>query len=190
MAESGSSGAPKATDSFDIQEFVELHGDRLLRSAYLLCGSTTEAQDLAQETLVQAIKSWRHFRADSALYTWVHGILLNLCRHYHRKQKRLVYDDELLREESISDDAVPNSDQDFCAATLTQAIQALSLQHREVIVLRYYDNLKIHEIARQTGVSSGTVKSRLHYAVRHLEHLLPREMNHFASEGTNNKELP
>ena len=93
-------------DSFDIQEFMDLHGDRLLRSAYLLCGDATEAQDLAQETLVQALKSWRHFRGNSALYTWVHGILLNLCRHYHRKQKRLVYDDDMVREESISDDSV------------------------------------------------------------------------------------
>jgi len=177
-------------DSFDIQEFMDLHGDRLLRSAYLLCGDATEAQDLAQETLVQALKSWRHFRGNSALYTWVHGILLNLCRHYHRKQKRLVYDDDMVREESISDDSVQTSDQDFCAATLTQAIQTLSLEHREVIVLRFYENLKIHEIARQIGVSHGTVKSRLHYAVRHLEHLLPRELNHFVSDGTNNKGLP
>jgi len=190
MAESGSSNAPKATDSFDIQEFMDLHGDRLLRSAYLLCGDATEAQDLAQETLVQAIKSWRHFRADSALYTWVHGILLNLCRRYHRKQKRLVYGDDLLREESTSDTVVPTSDLDFCAAKLAQAIQALSQEHREVVVLRYYDNLKIHEIAWQIGVSSGTVKSRLHYAVRHLEHLMPQEMNQFASDGTNNKGLP
>ncbi len=169
---------------------MDLHGDRLLRSAYLLCGNETEAQDLAQETLIQALKSWRRFRADSALYTWVHGILLNLCRRYHRKQKRLVYDDEMLRGESISDDTAQNSDQDFWTATLTQAIQTLSLEHREVIVLRYYENLKIHEIARQIGVSNGTVKSRLYYAVRHLEHLLPREMNHFVSDGTNNKGHP
>jgi DNA-directed RNA polymerase specialized sigma24 family protein len=48
--------------------------------------------------------------------------------------------------------------------------------------------MKIEEIARQTGVSSGTVKSRLHYAVRCLEQLIPRELNLFASEGTNLKE--
>ena len=67
-------------------------------------------------------------------------------------------------------------------------MQKLSHEHREVIVLRYYENLKIAEIARQAGVSKGTVKSRLHYAVRHLEQLIPSEMNLFVSEDTHNQE--
>src|ERR1043166_2740030 len=86
----------KVVDFFDVEEFIDVHGDRLLRSAYLLCGDETEAQDLVQETLIQAIKSWRGFRGESGLYTWIHGILLNLCRRYHRKRKRLVYDEELV----------------------------------------------------------------------------------------------
>lgn len=173
-----------------MQEFVALHGDRLVRSAYLLCGDRTEAQDLAQETLIQAFKSWSRYRADSALYTWVHGILLNLCRRYHRKQKRLIYDDELLRNESMATTAPQSADLDYCGRTLAQAIRELSLEHREAIVLRYFDNMKIHEIAHQLGVSEGTIKSRLHYAVRHLEDLLPRELNQFVSDGTDNNGLP
>ncbi len=78
-------------------------------------------------------------------------------------------------------------DQDFCAARLTKAMQKLSQEHREVLILRYFESMKIQEIARQTGVSSGTVKSRLHYAVRCLEQLIPQEMNLFASDRTNHK---
>jgi RNA polymerase sigma-70 factor (ECF subfamily) len=174
-------------DSFDVQEFIDAHGDRLLRSAYLLCGDEMEAQDLVQDTLIQAIRSWRGFRGESGLYTWIHGILLNLCRRYHRKQKRLVYDEELVLKETFQSDRAWEMDQDFCATRLTKAMQELSQEHREVLILRYFESMKIEEIARQTGVSSGTVKSRLHYAVRCLEQIIPQEMNLFTSGGTNNK---
>jgi RNA polymerase sigma-70 factor (ECF subfamily) len=188
MAEIPRRFAQKAVDSFDVQEFIDAHGDRLLRSAYLLCGNETEAQDLVQETLIQAIKSWHGFRGESAIYTWIHGILLNLCRRYHRKQKRLVYDEELALKETIQIDHAQEIDQVFRATRLTQAMQELSQEHREVLILRYFESLKIEEIARQTGVSSGTVKSRLHYAARCLEQLIPQELNVFASEGTHEKE--
>src|SRR5215469_7516780 len=74
-----------------VQELVRAYGDRLLRSAFLLCGSETDAEDLVQETFLQAIRSTRRFGARSTLYTWLHAILLNLSRHYHRERKRLVY---------------------------------------------------------------------------------------------------
>ena len=188
MAEIPSGSAQTVANSFDVQKFIDTDGDRLLRSAYLLCGNETEAQDLVQETLIQAMKSWRRFRGESAIYTWVHGILLNLCRRYHRKQKRLVYDEELVLKETFQSDHAREMDQDFCASRLTRAMQELTLEHREVLILRYFESMKIEAIALQTGVSRGTVKSRLHYAVRCLEQLIPREMNLFAVDGTNHKE--
>ena len=53
--------------------------------------------------------------------------------------------------------------------------------------LKYYEYMKIEDIALQTGVSKGTVKSRLHYAVRCLEQFIPKEMNLFVSEDTHQK---
>ncbi len=74
MAELQRVPAFKAPESLDFQELIESYGDRLLRSACLLCGDETEAQDLVQETFVQALKSAHRFRGDSAVYTWLHGI--------------------------------------------------------------------------------------------------------------------
>ena len=62
------------------QELVASHGDRLFRFACLLCGDQAEAQDLVQETLLQAVRSAPRFRGCSTVYTWLHGILLNLTR--------------------------------------------------------------------------------------------------------------
>src|SRR5207247_2368613 len=71
MAEAQSDTDSRTPPSVDAEALVEVHGERLLRSAYLLCGDATEAQDLVQETLLQAIKSAHRFRGDSAVYTWL-----------------------------------------------------------------------------------------------------------------------
>ncbi len=188
MAEVPRDSAPKGAESFDVRELLDSHGDRLLRSAFLLCGNESDAQDLVQETFVQAIQSQRNFRGESALYTWLHGILLNVCRRHRRKQKRLIYDEELVLKEIVPPDEAGNLDQDFCAAGLTKALRQLSHVHREVVILRYFEDMKIGDIARETGASVGTVKSRLHYAVRCLEQFVPKEMNLFASGDTHKTE--
>jgi RNA polymerase sigma-70 factor (ECF subfamily) len=188
MAEVRRSAAPKTPESLDLEDMMDLHGDRLLRSACLLCGGEAEAQDLVLETFVQALNSAHRFRRESAVYTWLHGILLNLCRRHLRKQKRLVFDEERVLRQTFESQPADETDRDFCESRIVQALQQLSNEHREVIVLRYYENLKIDEIALQAGISKGTVKSRLHYAVRQLERLLPSEMNLFVSEGTHNQE--
>jgi len=56
-----------------------------------------------------------------------------------------------------------------------------------VLVLRFFEGMKIHEIASELGVSRGTVKSRLHYALAEMQRLLPGEMNLFSAEGTNQR---
>ncbi len=174
----------------DLQAWLQAHGDRLLRAACLLCGNETEAEDLVQETLLQAMKSADRFRGDSAVYTWLHGILLNLNRRRWRKQRRLVLDETVVLQWPVDGRRTSEEDRTYQTSRLTLALRTLSPEHREVVELRYYENLKIQDIAVQTGVSLGTVKSRLHYAMRCLEKLLPEELNVFEAEGTHNLTLP
>jgi len=179
----GDAGAPHV----DVRSWLHAHGDRLLRSAYLLCGDATEAQDLVQETFLQALKSAHRFRGESAPYTWLHGILLNVNRRHRRRQKRFVLDEDIARETPGDDTGEAEADREFRATRLAGALRTLSPEHREVVVLRFYENLKLHEIAAQTGVSAGTIKSRLHYALRCLEKLVPDELNLFAPAGTHDR---
>jgi RNA polymerase sigma-70 factor (ECF subfamily) len=172
-----------------LPELVATYGDRLLRSACLLCGDPVEAQDLVQETLLQAIRSSHRFEGRSGLYTWLHGILLNLTRHYHRRRHRVVYDEELAHRELPPTEESPLPlDLAFTAAALTGALRQLSEPHREVLVLRYYENMKIQELAAHLGVSPGTVKSRLHYALAAMQARLPGEMNLLGAPVTEKKE--
>jgi RNA polymerase sigma-70 factor (ECF subfamily) len=180
--------ALRSGDSAALEVLVESNANRLLRSATLLCGNESTAQDLVQDTFVEALRSFHRFRAHSSLYTWLHSILLNLTRHYHRDSQRLIYDNDLQRHE-IPDLEEHPSQIDFqsAAGELSSALNQLSSSHREVLVLRYYERMKIHELARHLGVSKGTVKSRLHYAIREMQKLLPAEMNLFGQSGTKEK---
>ena len=177
--------ALKAQDPGAVQELVNDYGDRLLRSAFALSGNETDAQDIVQDTFLQAIRSVHRFQGRSTVYTWLHAILLNLTRHYHRERKRIVYDDELTgREASLPDENPSQLDAGAASSAVLESLRKLSWAHREVIILRYYENMKIHEIARQLGISKGTVKSRLHYAIVEMQKLMPDELNLFSGRGT------
>jgi len=179
----------RGQDPEALQELVKAYGDRLLRSAFLLCGNQTEAQDIVQDTFVQAIGSAPRFRGNSSIYTWLHAILLNVTRHYHRTRKRIVYNDELASTDLCPLEENPsNPDLETISCAVGDALRKLSPSHREVLVLRYYENMKIREIAAHLGISRGTVKSRLHYATREMQNWVPAEMNLFASSGTKQKE--
>ena len=169
---------------------LQSHRDRLLHSALLMCGNKSEAEDLVQETFLKALKLARRFRGDSTVHTWLHGILLNVRHHAIREQKKqkgLILDEELAQRATVGPDSADAADQAFCADRLAEALTHLSPEHREAIELRYYSDLTIHEIAARSAVCEGTVKSRLHYALRSLARFLPNELNHFLSTGTHHR---
>ena len=172
-----------------MREWLSRDGDRLLRSAFLLCGSEADAQDLVQETFLQALRSMARFRGQSTVYTWLHGILLNVSRHYHRDRKRMVLDEAVLDQTTAPVSESPLAiDVELTGLGLARALAQLSAPHREVLILRFYEDMKIHEMARHLGISNGTVKSRLHYAIGRMQELLPGEMNLFGASGTERTE--
>jgi RNA polymerase sigma-70 factor (ECF subfamily) len=178
--------ALKRGEPVAMEAVVETHGERLLRSAMLLCGDPSQAEDLVQDVFVEAGSSIQRFRENSSLYTWLHSILLNLVRHHRRNCKRLVYNNESAAQEQTPalDEAAHPLDLHYAKSGLTRALQQLSDAHREVLVLRYYERMRIDEMARCLGVSKGTVKSRLHYAIEQIQKLLPPEVNLFGPKGT------
>lgn len=160
---------------------LELYGDRLFRSAFLLCGEKNVAEDLVQETFLQGLRSSKKFRGQSAIYTWLHGILLNLNRKRNRNIFRLVFPGRLpeIQDRSLKEKILPD-DSKKITELINSSLQLLPLKHREVLIMFYFENLSIEKISRQIGVGEGTVKSRLHYARAKLEKFLPPELNLFS----------
>jgi RNA polymerase sigma-70 factor (ECF subfamily) len=168
-------------ESAAAEVLVRLYGDRLLRSAYLLCGNETDAKDLVQETFIQAVRCSRQFRATSSVFTWLYGILLNVVRHYirGRNRKKKLFTQRLLLDKIPAAPEPGTVDSRWASAVLTYAIHQLPSRHREVIVLRFLEGMRLEEVAGQLGVTLGTAKSRIHYALRRLRKKLPVSLNLF-----------
>ncbi len=157
------------------KEFVKIYGDKLVRSAYLICGNEADAQDLTQKTLIQAIKYIKRFKGKSSLYSWLYGILLNIYRNHLRKHKHTVLMPKIPTQKVAPASITRKLDMELGAAPLAKAIGKLSAEHQQVIVLRFYEDLKISDISLRTGVPVGTVKSRLHHALTQLRKVLKKE---------------
>lgn len=162
--------------SGDCDAFGEIcreHEARLLRQAMTLCGNAVLAEDLAQDTLVEAWRSLRRFNGQCQFFTWLCAILLNRFRNVLREKRPAMVSDEWLRETAPDDHAAP--DQSLAigeqAALVRQCIAALPEKHRQVIFLRFYVDDSLSEIAAVLGCSVGTVKSRLFHALEKLRQM-------------------
>ena len=125
-------------------------------------------RDAAQETFLRLSRALQGYNGSSTFKTWLLGIALNQCRNLSRKHYREVLSMDHWHSEPSSN----NEGQLLDRQSLTQALQALSQEHREVVLLHEVDGLKYSEIAEVLGVPVGTVKSRLHHAFRQLRTLL------------------
>jgi RNA polymerase sigma-70 factor (ECF subfamily) len=156
------------TDDPRAQTFAELMDRRVLESAYryatLILGDRADAEDATHDA---ALTAWRHLgelRDPARFQAWFGRIVVNACRDRLRARGRRPVHVELDPELSNPDanDGLARRD------ALAVAIRSLSADHREVVVLRFYADLTVDQVAARTGVGVGTIKSRLHYALRNL----------------------
>lgn len=181
--------ALKKGEPQSIEKVITVYGTPLLRSAFLLCGSEVDAHDMVQETFLQAIKSIHRFKGKSSLFTWLYGILLNVFRQQTRKKRFLAFPGDLGDKNSKSGiNPERNLERERAFSRVYSMIQTLSPHHRAALILRYYEGLKITEIAEIARVSEGTVKSRLHYATKAMRKIMPSDLKLFDHSIANNKE--
>lgn len=160
---------------------------RLLRQAVALAGDMSAAEDLVSETLVEAWKSLPRYNQTCRLSTWLYAILL----HRHRKSVRRArrrpislswlpfYEARELDERQAnlpSPELSPSERllQSETGARLRQCLERLPEKHRQIILLRFFEDASLPDMADVLGCSVGTVKSRLHHA---LEKLRKMKMN-------------
>ena len=148
--------------------------DRAYRYATLVLGSRSDAEDATHDA---ALAAWRRFgdlRDVDRFDAWFGRILVNACRDQLRARRRtpLSLDAEPSpdRGPAVRNPRVTADETNAIALrdSLATALRELSPDHREVVVLRFYLDLTVDEIAARTGTRSGTVKSRLHHALRRL----------------------
>jgi RNA polymerase sigma-70 factor (ECF subfamily) len=140
--------------------------DRAYRLAGFLLGDAREAEDATQDALARAWRQRSSLRSPHSAQAWFDRILVNVCRDRLRQRRPRVRWTDV-------DVGLPSPAADPFAALLARdaalrAMTSLPIDQRIVLVLRYWANLPVEAIADRLGVPAGTVKSRLHYAMRAL----------------------
>jgi RNA polymerase sigma-70 factor (ECF subfamily) len=151
-----------------VEAFSLVDDSRLLQSyrlATLVMRDRDEAEDATQEAIERAWSSWATLRDTGRFDAWFDRILVNVCRNRMRHIRTI----RLLPLDDALDLAAADAHEGTATRlSLEPAFVRLSPDQRIIVVLRYWRDLSIEEIAERLGIPAGTVKSRLHYALRTL----------------------
>ena len=163
-----------------LQGLVRMHGSKLYRFIYQKIGHVADAQDLVQQTFLEAHRSRSSFKGDSELSTWLYGIAKNLVRNYLSRSPHRRFEfcsDALLLEEQ---DAAPSPmevlEQGQQLQALTQAMSELSDPVRQLVWMVVVEELSYDEAAAALRIPKGTVRSRLSRARSALRARIPYTM--------------
>ena len=163
---------PSAVDADAREEtlvrMMREYGDMLVRLAYLCLGDANLAEDAVQEAFLKAYRHLDSFRGESAERTWLSSIVINTCKdmrrssfmRYFQRTVPLEKAEWYGREQVWRDDSV------------LQAVMALPETDKQVILLRYYQELPVSKVAKIVGTSESAVASRIVRAKNRLHEAL------------------
>ncbi|MFD0693462.1 RNA polymerase sigma factor [Paenibacillus sp. GCM10027628] len=139
------------------------HKENAYRLAYSYVKNAEDALDIIQESIQKAFESLGKLKNPASVKSWFYRIVVNTSLDFLRKQKRIQVVDEQVLEfyGQASDDVYQDID-------LERAMDELPSIYRSVIVLRYFEDLKIEEIAEVLNENLNTVKTRLYQGLRLL----------------------
>lgn len=156
-------------------EIFDRYSGRIYNFAYRFLKNSEAAEDATQEVFVKMMKYAKQFHGDAKLSTWLFSITANLCRDYLRKADNKNKEGE---ETLLSLPANPsysperNLEMRQNEERVQKALQSLTPEQREAILLSRYQGLSYAEIAQIAGCSEGAVKTRVFRAMETLKKLL------------------
>lgn len=162
-------------------ELVIKYQGKIYNLVYKYVSNSETARDLSQEIFIKAFRALPRFKRQSAFYSWLYRIAINLCIDFIRQQKRgqtLSFEDLTTggNDEVVFNDVSPLPPDQVEAKELGhiigKAVEQLPPKQQRVFNLRYHDGLQLKEIAAQLDRSEGTIKAHLHHAHKRLQTLL------------------
>jgi RNA polymerase sigma-70 factor (ECF subfamily) len=163
-------------------ELVTRYQARLFNAAVRLVDNPEDAADVVQDAFLNAFQSLHTFKGDAEFFTWLYRIAFNTAISQKRKKRATVS----LEADGTDPGIEPHDQSEYVKPgaalersederQLHDAMNRLSYEHREVLVLKDIEGLKYEDIAEALGVPIGTIRSRLHRARLELRDLLQRE---------------
>ncbi|PYN21260.1 MAG: hypothetical protein DMD99_20115 [Candidatus Rokuibacteriota bacterium] len=171
----------RAGDLAAFEPLVEKYRQRVYRLAYNVLRDPEEAWDVSQDAFIRAFQALASFRGDSAFYTWLFRIVMNVARDRARQHaaRGRAFGTERVEEEDwdrvlAGQGTAPDTRavQVEERERIGRALSTLSEQHRAIIMLSDLEGLSYREIAEVLNIPMGTVMSRLHNARRRLRDAL------------------
>jgi len=149
------------TDRYSV--LVDRYSSLAYNLAYRVVGDSDVAKDMAQESFIAAYQGLYEFKLGSRFSTWLYTIIMNKCRDYLRAKKTDMSVNDLLELRpdhgpSPEEHAVSSQAKDI----LQEALDAIPLEYREVLVLKHIQELEYAEIAEMLNASIGALKVRAH----------------------------
>jgi RNA polymerase sigma-70 factor, ECF subfamily len=173
--------AVQAGDHQAFESLVRRYQRQVANLIYLTMGSRDDVDDIAQEIFIRVYRSLSKFKFDASFFSWLYRITMNLCIDEIRKRKIR----RMLSLDYLTEDALEKSrkSKDYTIASdsvlteekrqvIQSALQQLTPEHREVLVLREYQDLSYNEIAEILDLRLEAVKSRIFRARLELKNLL------------------
>lgn len=156
----------KHGDIHAFEDLIRKYQDQIFRYALHMLPSRQDAEDVAQETFIGAYRSLKGFRNESSFNTWLIAIARTRVAHWYRRRK-IEYDlDETQEPATYDNDALLEH------MEIRSAVAELPERYREMIVLRYENQLDLGEISAVTGLSRNVVGTSLHRARQMLRKIL------------------
>ena len=149
----------------NINRLIALYGNSVLRMSYIILKDYDLAQDVAQDTFIQVIRKYNTLKDKKSEKAWIMKIAINQCRNQLRSQwlKKIVYyeDDKELKNKTV--------EIDFKEDNTIAHIYNLKEKYKEVILLYYYQELSIKEIASTLGKKESNIQQLLKRAREQLK---------------------
>lgn len=163
-------------DAFEA--FFQRYRTPVYRTAYGLTGDPHAAEEVLQDTFARAYQRRASLRTDVSPLPWLHRVALNLC--YSHLGRRRPAQQPMIDQQvhALPDDSVApaeRAEQAELRRIVRDGVAALPMKHQAVVVLYYLYGLSLQETAAMLEIRLGTVKSRLHYALRALRAELERD---------------
>ena len=155
-------------DQEAFRHLVDRYRDVLFGTAVLMTGNRAVAEEQVQEALLSAWRGIKGFRRGMPVKPWLLRILVNAVLSQQRRRTHPAVSLDGNGPETPDSDAIDPAqtlDELENRLALRRAIATLSLDHRQVVALRYFAGLTVPEVAQTIGIREGTVKSRLHRAL-------------------------
>lgn len=160
-------------------QLVNQYQGLLLRMCYVYLRDMEMARDAVQDTFLKAYQSWESFRRDCSEKTWLIQIAMNTCRDMQRSAW-FRHHDRRITPESLPQTCCQASDDNELDVLCD--VMNLPAKLKEVIILYYWQNMNVNEIAQVLSISHSTVSSRLKRAKEKLHDVLERRLGYGRSQ--------